>query len=59
MVEAKAVDLITLMHMLGHRRLDMVLKYAHPSDSHKRDAIDKFEKYRNAIQLPAESADQE
>jgi integrase len=41
-------DPITLMHLLGHRRLDMVLKYAHPSDVHKREAIERFENYRNS-----------
>jgi hypothetical protein len=50
MLESGAADLLTLMHMLGHSRLDMVLKYAHPSDRHKRDAVRKFEDYRKKNQ---------
>lgn len=37
------VDLVTLKDLLGHSRLDMVLRYAHPSEKHRFDAIRKIE----------------
>ncbi|HKQ80521.1 MAG TPA: tyrosine-type recombinase/integrase, partial [Blastocatellia bacterium] len=52
-LESGAVDLITLKDMLGHARLDMVLKYAHPSDGHKREAIRKFEAYQQSKSQPS------
>jgi integrase len=47
MLESGAADLLTLASMLGHKRLDMVMKYAHPTDGHKREAIRKFEESRS------------
>ncbi|REJ77959.1 MAG: site-specific integrase [Acidobacteria bacterium] len=35
-------DLITLKDILGHSNLDMVLKYSHPSEEHRREAIRKL-----------------
>jgi integrase len=40
------VDLLTLAHMLGHASLDQVMRYAHPSESRKSDAIREMEKKR-------------
>jgi len=34
-VEA-GVDLVTLAAMLGHSRIQMVLRYAHPTEEHRR-----------------------
>ena len=33
------VDLLTLAYMLGHSSLDEVMRYAHPSEGRKREAI--------------------
>lgn len=36
-------DLITLKDLLGHSNLDMLKRYAHPSDEHKANAIRRME----------------
>jgi integrase len=40
----KGTDLITLTSILGHANLKMVMRYAHPSEKHKEDAIRGIEK---------------
>jgi integrase len=42
------IDLVTLKDLLGHSRLDMVLRYAHPSEAHRFDAIRKIEEMQTA-----------
>lgn len=42
------VDLLTLASMLGHSDLSMVMRYAHPSETFKADAIRKMEIKRKA-----------
>ena len=36
-------DLVTLAALLGHSRLQMVLRYSHPSEEHKVKSIEKME----------------
>jgi integrase len=43
-VEA-GIDLVTLAAMLGHSKINMVLRYAHPTQEHQRKAMDKMEQY--------------
>lgn len=45
-------DLITLKDLLGHASLQMVLRYAHPSEEHRFTAIKKWKKlaYQKALQ---------
>jgi integrase len=38
------VDMLTLAAILGHTNLKMITRYAHPSESHKAEAIRKMEK---------------
>ena len=38
----KGVDLVTLAAMLGHSRIQMVLRYSHPSEEHQAAAIQKM-----------------
>ncbi|MBA2735940.1 MAG: site-specific integrase, partial [Pyrinomonadaceae bacterium] len=40
------VDLVTLASILGHASLRMVIRYAHPSETHKADAIKQMEMAR-------------
>ncbi len=51
-------DLITLKDLLGHASLNMVLRYAHPSQEHRFSAIKKMEEnynlnYSNLIETNA------
>jgi integrase len=39
------IDLVTLAAMLGHSKINMVLRYAHPTQEHQTKAMDKVEQY--------------
>ncbi|HLY59989.1 MAG TPA: tyrosine-type recombinase/integrase [Terriglobia bacterium] len=39
------MDLPTLAKLLGHSKLNMVLRYAHPTPEHTRQAITRLERY--------------
>ncbi len=39
------VDLVTLAAMLGHSRIQMVLRYAHPTEEHQFAAMEKRRRY--------------
>jgi integrase len=39
------VDLVTLAAMLGHSRIQMVLRYAHPTEEHQFQAMRKIEAF--------------
>jgi integrase len=43
------IDLVTLAAMLGHSRIQMVLRYAHPTQEHQMKAMEKLEAF-NALQ---------
>jgi integrase len=49
-VEA-GVDLVTLAALLGHSKIQMVLRYAHPQAEHKAQAIRKMEEFQVARQM--------
>jgi integrase len=42
------VDLVTLAALLGHSRVQMVMRYAHPSEKHQFEAIRAMEVSREA-----------
>ncbi|MGH9873161.1 MAG: tyrosine-type recombinase/integrase [Pyrinomonadaceae bacterium] len=42
------IDLVTLAAMLGHSRIQMVLRYAHPTEEHQFAAMTKLEAFRMA-----------
>jgi integrase len=42
------IDLVTLVAMLVHSRIQMVLRYAHPTEEHQFNTMKKMEAYRAA-----------
>jgi integrase len=44
MVQA-GVDLVTLAAMLGHSKINMVMRYAHPTQEHQFAAMEKMQRY--------------
>jgi integrase len=52
------IDLVTLAAMLGHSRIQMVLRYAHPTQEHQTKAMQRLEDF-NAHQQIAEFEKQE
>jgi integrase len=51
-VEA-GIDLVTLAAMLGHSKINMVLRYAHPTQEHQTKAMDKLEQFVAQKQIEA------
>ena len=45
------VDLVTLAAMLGHSRIQMVMRYAHPTQSHQQTAMEKIEQHNAAQEI--------
>jgi integrase len=45
------IDLVTLAAMLGHSRIQMVLRYAHPTAEHQVTAMRRLEEYNGAKQI--------
>ncbi len=39
------IDLVTLAAMLGHSRIQMVLRYAHPTEEHQFAAMQKRQRF--------------
>lgn len=44
LLEKGKVDLVTLAAILGHNSLRMVMRYAHPSENHKAEAIKRMDR---------------
>jgi len=42
------VDIMTLAALLGHSRIQTVMRYAHPTEEHQFNAVKKIEAYRAA-----------
>lgn len=47
------IDLVTLAAMLGHSRIQMVLRYAHPTQAHQVKAMEQLEQFNAAQQIAA------
>jgi hypothetical protein len=42
---AGVLFMVTLVAMLGHSRIEMVLRYAHPNEEHQFAAMEKRQRY--------------
>jgi integrase len=47
------IDLVTLAAMLGHSRIQMVLRYAHPTQEHQTKAMEQLEQFNVEQQMAA------
>jgi integrase len=45
------IDLVTLAAMLGHSRIQMVLRYAHPTQQHQHQAMERLEQYMDGQRM--------
>jgi hypothetical protein len=43
--------MVTLAALLGHSKLNMVMRYAHPQEKHQADAVKRLEKVNAARQI--------
>jgi hypothetical protein len=48
MVQA-SVDLVTFAEMLGHSKINMVMRYAHPTEEHQFAAMEKMRRYMGKL----------
>jgi len=46
-----AIDLVTLAALLGHSRIQMVLRYAHPTEQHQTEAMKRLEQFNAQRQI--------
>ena len=49
--ESGEVDMATLAALLGHSKLNMVMRYAHPQEKHQADAVKRLEKVNAARKI--------
>ena len=47
------IDLVTLAAMLGHSRIQMALRYAHPTQGRQAKAMEHLEQFNAARQIAA------
>lgn len=52
------IDLVTLAAMLGHSKINMVLRYAHPTQEHQTKAMEKMEQFVTQQQIEAAAKQQ-
>jgi integrase len=47
------IDLVTLAAMLGHSKINMVMRYAHPTQEHQMKAMQRLEEFVSAQKIAA------
>jgi hypothetical protein len=50
---------VTLATLLGHSKIQMVLRYAHPTQQHQTQAVERFERFVAAQRMEALLPEQE
>jgi hypothetical protein len=49
--ESRQVDMTTLAALLGHSKLNKVMRYAHPQEKHQADAVKRLDKVNAAREI--------
>src|SRR5262249_36117712 len=49
--ESREVDMTTLAALLGHSKLNMVMRYTHPQERHRAETVERLEKANAARQI--------
>jgi len=49
--ESREVDMTTLAALLGHSKLNIVMRYTHPQEKHQADAVNRLEKANAAREI--------
>jgi hypothetical protein len=52
-VAESGIDLVTLAALLGHSKIQMVLRYAHPTQEHQARSVERMEQFVTARQTEA------
>lgn len=52
------IDLVTLAALLGHSKIQMVLRYAHPTQEHQARSVERMERFVAERQMEAQSQKQ-
>jgi integrase len=52
------IDLVTLAALLGHSKIQMVLRYAHPTQEHQAKSVERLEQFNAARQIESMLADE-
>jgi len=47
---------VTLAAMLGHSKLQMVTRYAHPSQGHQQEAMERLERWKIESEIREQAA---
>ena len=47
------IDLVTLAALLGHSKIQMVLRYAHPTQEHQARSVERMEQFVVSRQIEA------
>ena len=45
------IDLVTLAAIVGYSRIEMMLRYAHPTKQHQTDAMKRLEEFNAQRQI--------
>jgi integrase len=53
------IDLVTLAALLGHSKIQMVLRYAHPTQEHQARSVERLEQFNATRQMEAMLPEQE
>jgi integrase len=52
-VAESGIDLVTLASLLGHSKIQMVLRYAHPTQEHQARSVERLEQFNAVRQMEA------